>query len=124
VEAVIRMIEPTGLAVAGPQPIPREKVAADLRARRGPLHRTLFSTAEERRRGGVEVPPGYLSFQEFFKANPSPTRWSANLGGLVLVRWHLSGPELAEPAKMAGPGLMVVRDFAGRLSFRNFGDLD
>jgi hypothetical protein len=122
--AVVELIEPTGLVISGTEVIPREKVLADLKAHRGPLHRTLFSTAEERRKGRVEVPPGFLSYQEFFKANPSPTRWHADLGGLVLVRWHLGGPELAEPAKMVGPGLMVVRDFAGRLWFRNFGDLD
>lgn len=122
--AVAELVEPTGLVVGGTEVIPREKVLADLKARRGPLHRTLFSTAEERRKGTVQVPPGFLSYQEFFKANPGPTRWHADLGGLVLVRWHLGDPELAEPAKMVGPGLMVVRDFAGRLWFRNFGDLD
>jgi hypothetical protein len=122
--AVVELIEPTGLVVGGTEVIPREKVLADLKARRGPLHRTLFSTSEERRKGPVQVPPGFLSFQEFFKANESPTRWHADLGGLVLVRWHLGAPELSEPAKMVGPGLMVVRDFAGRLWFRNFGDLD
>ncbi len=123
-EAVVNLIEPTGLVVGGLQPVPRERVLADLRARRGALHRTLFSTAEERRKGQAELPAGYQSFQEFFKANQSPTRWHADLTTFVLVRWHLGGPELVEPAKMVGPGLMVVRDFAGRLWFRNFGDLD
>jgi hypothetical protein len=122
--AVVELIEPTGLVVGGTEVIPREKVLAELKAHRGPLHRTLFSTAEERRKGRIEVPPAFLSYQEFFKANEGATRWHADLGGLVLVRWHLGGPELAEPARMVGPGLMVVRDFAGRLWFRNFGDLD
>jgi hypothetical protein len=122
--AVVELIEPTGLVVSGTEVIPRDKMLAELKARRGPLHRTLFSTAEERRKGTVQLPPGFLSFQEFFRAHEEATRWHADLGGLVLVRWHLGGPELAEPSKMVGPGLMVVRDFAGRLWFRNFGDLD
>jgi len=123
-EAVAGMIEPTGLVVGGRPSIPREQVLAELKAHRGPLHRTLFSTAEERRKGSVGLPAGYLSFQEFFKAHPEATRWHADLGTFVLVRWHLGGPELVEPARMTGPGLMVVRDFAGRLWYRNFGDLD
>ena len=123
-EAVAGMIEPTGLVVGGRAPVPREQVLADLKARRGPLHRTLFSTAAERRKGPAELPPGYQSFQEFFKANPEATRWQADLGTFVLVRWHPGGAELDEPARMTGPGLMVVRDYAGRLWYRNFGDLD
>jgi hypothetical protein len=123
-EAIAGMIEPTGLVVGGRPPIAREQVLAELKAHRGPLHRTLLSTVEERRKGPAELPAGYRSFQEFFKANPEATRWHADLGTFVLVRWHLGGPELDEPARMTGPGLMVVRDFAGRLWFRNFGDLD
>jgi hypothetical protein len=119
-EAVVAMIDPSGLLGHDPWVSSREEVLRDLEARRGAAHWVLFSTKEERAANGSRHAADFMSHREYFQAHPDVTAGLANWGEhFVEARWSERGHD---PDRWTGPVVVLSRDFLGQAWIRALDD--
>ena len=118
VEAVVAMIDPSGLLGHDPWVSSREEVLRDLKARRGAAHCFLFATKAEGASKGWQG--DYMSHREYFQAHPDVAATLVNWGvHFVEARWSETGHD---PNKWTGPVVVLSRDFLGQAWIRAFDD--